>query len=41
MSQTVEINQGEIKINFSSPTAGKLSFKELGLTNDNLFFEGS
>ena len=40
MSQTVELNQGEIKINFSKPTAGKISFKDLGLTNDNLFFEG-
>ncbi len=39
MSQTVEINQGEIKINFSSPTPGKLSFKELGLSNSDLTFE--
>ncbi len=39
MSQTVETNQGEIKINFSSPTPGKLSFKELGLSNSDLTFE--
>jgi len=39
MSQTVELNQGEIKINFSTPTAGKLSFKDLGLTNEELYFE--
>jgi len=40
MSQTVEINQGEVKVNFSSPTAGKVSFADLGISNDNLFFEG-
>ncbi len=40
MSQTVEINQGEIKINFSTPTSGKISFKDLGLTDVNLFFDG-
>ena len=39
MSQTVEINQGEIKINFKTPTSGKITFKELGLTNENLIFE--
>ena len=38
MSQTVEINQGEVKINFSSPTAGKLSFKDLGLSDEDLIF---
>ncbi len=40
MSQTVELNQGEIKINFSSPTAGKVSFADLGLSNEDLVFEG-
>lgn len=39
MSQTVELNQGEVKINFSSPTAGKLSFADLGLKNEDLAFE--
>ena len=39
MSQTVEINPGEIKINFQTPTSGKISFKELGLTNENLVFD--
>ena len=39
MSQTVELNQGEVKINFSSPTAGKLSFADLGLKNEDLVFE--
>ena len=40
MSQTVEINQGEVVIDFKSPSKGKISFTELGLTNENLFFEG-
>ena len=31
MSQTIELNQGEVKINFSSPTKGKLTFAELVL----------
>jgi len=39
MSQTVELNQGEVKINFSSPTTGKLSFATLGLKNEDLEFE--
>lgn len=40
MSQTVELNQGEIKVNFSSPTSGKVSFKDLGINNEDLSFEG-
>lgn len=39
MSQTVELNQGEVKINFSSPSKGKLTFKELGLNDEDLAFE--
>lgn len=40
MSQTIELNQGEVKVNFSSPTKGKVSFKELGLKDEDLVFEG-
>ena len=40
MSQKVELNQGEIKVNFSSPTSGKVSFAELGLSDADLVFEG-
>lgn len=40
MGQLVEVNQGEIKIKFSSPTQGKISFKELGITNDQLGLKG-
>lgn len=40
MSQTIELNQGEVKVNFLTPTSGKLSFTDLGLTDENLVFEG-
>jgi hypothetical protein len=39
MSQDVELNQGEIKINFKTPTSGKVSFEDLGLKNEDLVFE--
>ena len=39
MSQTIELNQGEVKINFLTPTAGKLSFADLGLKSENLVFD--
>lgn len=37
---TIEINPGEIKISFQSPTAGKISFKDLGLVDEGLTLEG-
>jgi len=40
MGQTVELTQGEIKVGFDAPVSGKISLKELGLTNDQLDFEG-
>ena len=40
MSQSVEINQGEILVKFNSPTPGKISFKELGITKDEIVLEG-
>jgi hypothetical protein len=39
MSAKIELNQGEVKINFSSPIPGKVSFKDLGLTDKDLVFE--
>ncbi len=39
MSKKIELNQGEIKINFSSPIQGKVSFKDLGLNDEDLIFE--
>lgn len=40
MGQTVEINEGEVLVKFSSPTIGKVSFKELGISKDELSLEG-
>ena len=40
MSQTVQINQGEIYVKFTSPTPGKISFKELGITEDSIELKG-
>jgi len=40
MGQLVEINQGEIVVKFTSPTAGKISFSDLGIKTDDLAFEG-
>lgn len=37
--QSVELNQGEVKINFNEVVPGKVSLKELGFTNDDLYFE--
>jgi len=39
MSQTVEINQGEIIVKFKTPSSGKISFIGLGLKHDDLVFE--
>lgn len=40
MSQSIELNPGEIKINFSAPTKGRISFAELGLKDEDLYCEG-
>lgn len=40
MGQLIEINQGEIKLKFTSPTKGKISFEELGITDDQLVLDG-
>lgn len=39
MSTTIEINQGELKVKFSAPVTGKVSFADLGLKNEDLFLE--
>lgn len=36
MTQTIELNQGEIKVKFNEPVKGKVSLKELGLDNESL-----
>lgn len=40
MGQLIEINQGEVKVKFTSPTKGKITFKELGITDDQLVLDG-
>jgi hypothetical protein len=39
MTQVVELNQGEIKIKFKNPEAGKITFEELGLKDEDLVLE--
>jgi len=39
MTQTVEINQGEIKIKFKEPMKGKVSLKELGIASSTIALE--
>ncbi|APD06149.1 hypothetical protein UJ101_00610 [Flavobacteriaceae bacterium UJ101] len=40
MKNSIELNQGEIKIIFKELPKGKKSFKELGFQDHDLFFEG-
>jgi len=40
MSQTAQVNQGEILISFKTPTTGKLSFRDLGIKDENYTLEG-
>jgi len=40
MGQTIEINQGEVLVKFNSPTLGKISFKDLGISKEDLNLEG-
>lgn len=39
MDTNVELNQGEVKINFTSPASGKLTFEQLGLKKEDLHLE--
>ena len=36
----IELNPGEIKVNFNAPLPGKLTFEDLGLESKDLFCEG-
>ena len=40
MGQLIEVNEGEVLVKFTTPTAGKVTFKELGISNDQLVLEG-
>ncbi|HHG86595.1 MAG TPA: hypothetical protein ENJ82_17730 [Bacteroidetes bacterium] len=39
-SISVDINQGEVKVKFSEPVAGKLTFADLGLKDEQLVLKG-
>lgn len=39
MDTNIEINPGELKVSFSTPLAGKISFSELGLKDEDMFLE--
>lgn len=40
MGQLIELNTGEVKIKFTSETKGKVSFKDLGLEDEQLVLDG-
>lgn len=40
MKNTVELNAGEIKLKFNEPIAGKVSFADLGLKDEDLVIDG-
>ncbi len=40
MGQLIEINQGEIKVKFTSPTKGKITFEALGISDEQLVLDG-
>lgn len=40
MGQLIEMNQGEISVKFTSPTKGKISLKDMGISDNQLELEG-
>ena len=40
MGQLIEINQGEVKVKFTSPVKGKITFEELGISDEQLILDG-
>ena len=40
MGQLIEINEGEVIVKFTSPTAGKITFRNLGITDEQLVLSG-
>jgi hypothetical protein len=40
MSFETEVNPGEVKVFFKEPVAGRISFSEMGLKDEDLNFEG-
>lgn len=40
MGQLIEVNEGEVIVKFNSPTEGKVSFAQLGISDDQLVLDG-
>lgn len=40
MGQLIEVNQGEVKVKFTSPTTGKISLEKLGVKDGDLVLDG-
>ncbi len=40
MAFKTDINQGEIKVFFDEPTSGNITFADMGITDEDLLFEG-
>lgn len=40
MGQLIEVNEGEVIVKFTSPTAGKITFRNLGITDEQLVLSG-
>ncbi len=40
MGQTIEVNQGEIIVQFDTPVAGRVTLADLGITDDQLVVDG-
>lgn len=40
MGQLIEVNQGEVQVKFTSPSAGRLTLEELGISDNDLVLEG-
>ena len=40
MGQLIELNLGEVIVKFTSPTEGKISFADLGISDDQLVLDG-
>jgi len=40
MGQLIEVNQGEVVVKFTSPTAGKISFADLGIKDEDMVLDG-
>ena len=40
MGQLIEVNQGEVQVKFTSPTTGRITLEQLGVTDKDLILDG-